>query len=754
MAKTKKQPNSMKSTIDPEVELSERLMLEYKGPRTTWSENATAAEDFKNGVQWTTEETKVLTRDGMIPIVVNKLYPAIDFAKSYLTYNPPRWVAVGRERTDMQVANAHSELMSYIWTNSDGDLQLRQIVNDYYVKGMGAALVYVDPYADYGKGEICFQSINPLNVFIDPNSQHPYGKDAANILHYNIFTRENILRLWPDMEGPMLSGDCKKVEGDRWETAGVHVNSMSQGLGEQTKDLYHDKYEIIDRYTKVKEPRYHTYSPENEYEGIFTKEEFVAWVQTSAIIEQSENAEPRYIVNTVELTQALQVFQETGGTFHYAVDPINNPEQPQMIPGPLDVDKDMQAGLQSIPGSEIQMQQVTMGDMVKMGVISVNVTYVDRIRRVLSIGQYKRYDNVLEIEDYPIILIPSLHSGNPYPGSPVLQAKPLQQFINKIRSIIIAHASNSTSVKLLMPKGSANEKDVRKEWGRTGTGVIFYDGELGAPTISGPVPLPNELYRLEADANAAINDLFGIYPLSQGDASDAPSTYKGTVAIDEFGQRRLKNKKDDIEMGLNYIAKVVVQLIPIVYTEYKVLRIVRPNRRASQLELNKPVYDQVTNAITGILNDVTVGKYDLVIISGSTLPVNRWARFEYYMELYRNQIIDQIEVLNQTEVVDAEGVLERFNIMKDLQAQLMQATEEIKRLSGDLQTAQRESVQDRKRVEVEKFKTRLNATSDKMEAAVTVFDARLGDELNNVRKSVADEKRTNAQSANKNKRGK
>ena len=48
-------------------------------------------------------------------------------------------------------------------------------------------------------------------------------------------------------------------------------------------------------------------------------------------------------------------------------------------------------------------------------------------------------------------------------------------------------------------------------------------------------------------------------------------------------------------------------------------------------------------------------------------------------------------------------------------------TEQIKNLEGDLQTAQGESISDRKKVEVEKFKTRLKDIS---------ADAKADDEFN------------------------
>jgi len=150
--------------------------------------------------------------------------------------------------------------------------------------------------------------------------------------------------------------------------------------------------------------------------------------------------------------------------------------------------------------------------------------------------------------------------------------------------------------------------------------------------------------------------------------------------------------------------------------------------------MNGPLYDDFTNEIIGRVNDVTIGNYDLVVVSGSTLPSNRWARFDYYMNLYEKGIIDQQEVLEQTEVADTEGVLKRTSIIQQLQQQVEQLTEENKELSGDLQTAQRESTSDRKRVEVEKFKTKLNNSANKTEHASSLFEARLNDELSAVKK--------------------
>ena len=79
------------------------------------------------------------------------------------------------------------------------------------------------------------------------------------------------------------------------------------------------------------------------------------------------------------------------------------------------------------------------------------------------------------------------------------------------------------------------------------------------------------------------------------------------------------------------------------------------------------------------------------------------------MEAYQAGLIDRTEALMKTDIFDKEGVLQRMDIVQQLQAQLQQAQEAVKNLQGDLQTAHRESISARKRTEVEKFKTELKS---------------------------------------------
>ena len=111
------------------------------------------------------------------------------------------------------------------------------------------------------------------------------------------------------------------------------------------------------------------------------------------------------------------------------------------------------------------------------------------------------------------------------------------------------------------------------------------------------------------------------------------------------------------------------------------------------------------------------------------LPSNRWAILEHYKELYQMGIIDQVEVLKKTEVADIEGVLQRHSILVQLQQQVAQMQEAIKNFEGDIQTKDREISHMQKRVELEKFKTRLAETDGDLRKAQQLYESRLNDQL-------------------------
>jgi hypothetical protein len=719
----------------PEVKRNEELLTEYASVRTKWARQATEDNEYRNGMQWTKEQVNELRKRAQEPLVVNVIYPAVEQAKAMLTANSPRFQSTGREGSDVKTGQTMSDLMSWVWEQSAGNTELKQAIDDYYVKGIGAILTYSDPNADYGKGEIFIKAIDPLDLYICPSSTDPFSRDASNIIISRLFSEMTLLEMYPEFKDIIQRANESQI-APTVET--INFGLEDQIISKNEIQSYNmnnrdeRQIEVIERYTKIRIPHYRVFDPNLNNERILSPEDFELY-KLKIAYKVSNKTRDRIITDDNEVKQYEDIEKEFGNTFHLMQNPIT--QEQMMVKG--------EETAVAVKDSTTILKRMTFAELIETGNILVTEFEIDRIRQVVSAGGELMFDAILPLEDYPIVTMMNNHNRNPYPQSDVRMVKGLQAYINKIRSLIVAHASSSTNVKLLIPRGSMNRKQLEEEWGRAGTAVIEFDPELGQPIVAGPVPLPNELYKNEADAKADIERILGIYALMQGDTRQMPQTYKGTLAIDEYGQRRIKSKRDDIEGAVNQVAKCVLQYIQATYTVQKVIRLLQPNHKPKKVILNQPIYDEVSGEFLGKLNDVTVGKYDIVVVTGSTLPSNRYARFEYYMELYKAGIVDQVEVLKQTDVANVEDVLNRKGQMQQMMKRLQQQDKQIKDLRGDLQTAQRETIHARQRVEVEKFKTRLSSTANRADLATSLYKSRSEDELKKIKNVVAEEEPTN-----------
>tara|TARA_R100000656_G_scaffold2639_3_gene4342 strand:+ start:1568 stop:3790 length:2223 start_codon:yes stop_codon:yes gene_type:complete len=723
-------------TKTEEVQLTHDLLSDYSSARQNWIKQAVEDNEFRNGKQWTDDQVSALRKRAQEPLVVNVVYSAVEQAKAMLTSNSPKFQSTARENSDAKVGKMFSDLMAYIWDHSSGNVELKQAIDDYYVKGMGVMMAHIDPDADFGAGEVKLKSIDPLELYIDPSSKDPFARDAAHIIVGKIISQTQLIETYPEFEEHIREATetnyINIVSESRYSLKSEDVTLKRRISGTTITD--ERELELFERYSKIKRPYYKIYDPLSDEQKVLNEADFEEY-KKEPIVLITNAGEQTVFTDKSNVGTYMEIQKEFGDTYHLMLDPMSG--QPVPMAG------EEHEG--SIPGSTTTIDVLTKADLIEDGGIMVNEIEITQIQQCVSVGDIQLFMVDLPIEDYPVVPFMNGFNRNPYPMSDVRLVKGLQEYINKIRSLIVAHASSSTNVKLLIPRGSMDKQHLEEEWGKAGTAVIEFDPELGQPIVAGPVPLPNELYKNEADARADIERILGIYAMMQGDVGSAPQTFKGTVALDEYGQRRIKSKRDDIEECINQLAKVVVQLIQFVYTDEKVFRLMQPNNRPLEMQVNSPLYDDVGNLI-GKINDITIGKYDLIVLSGSTLPSNRWGRFEYYMQLYEKGLIDQIEVLKQTDVADMEGVLERAGQMQQMQQQMQAQGEEIKKLKGDLQTAQRESLHDRKRVEVKEFEKKLAKAEAKVEMATKLYQTRLADELKVAKEDIEDfDERRNTQ---------
>ena len=724
--------NKESGEIADEVQESLELLDEYNNLREIWAVKFQEALEFRAGAQWSQEERDVLEQRGQAPIVVNRIHPIVETAKSLLTYNSPEFRSSAREDSDRDTAKVFSDLFAWMWDQSSGNEELKKIVDDYYVGGMGVMHIYQDPMADLGKGEVFLKSINPLDVYIDPNAKDVYARDAAHILVVKYITDEQAMQLYPDFMDIIEDSDSA-IDNDEEIPATDLAATEGQIFNTDEDTNYHTKRKYIERYTKEMHTYYNIYEPFSQKEYLFNADEYEEYKETYYMRLTKATGEEVYISDEDAKEELLKVIEEFGPIFHFELPDPEIDNEGNLIPQPPVKVKGME-GPDAIPGSTTVITPLTAEEMIGMENIMMNKIEKCCVKLTATVGNNVLYTRILPTEEYPIVPLMNVHHRNPYPESDVRLYRPLQEYINKIRSLIIAHASTSTNVKLLIPRGSADLRQIEEEWSRAGTSVIEFDAELGAPIVAGPVPLPNELYKNEADAKYDLEYGFGIFELMQGSGMNSPSTYRGTLVVDEFGQRRIKSRRDDIENFLNQCAKVAVPLMQQIYTEEKVIRLVQPNGLEKEERFN--FFKEMDNGDVMRFHDVTIGRYDVKVVSGSTLPTNRMAMLNTYMQMYQAGLIDQVEVLKKSELVDIDGVLARSGQARQMAQQMQMLQEELKKVKGDLQTATREELHAKKRLEVEKFSSDLDKISNRAESATQLYKARIADVENNLMNSV------------------
>ena len=352
-----------------------------------------------------------------------------------------------------------------------------------------------------------------------------------------------------------------------------------------------------------------------------------------------------------------------------------------------------------------------------------------RIKVCASIGQIVLYETILNTDHYPIIPFPNIFTETPYPQSDVSRARPMQRLLNKLWSLAVSHAQASGGLKLLVPLGSVEDLgQLERDWASPNA-VIEVDSTQGEPHFPAPQPLASEFYRLIQQCEFYIDFTFGLPEMMHGFSEKAPETVAGTERMIALGTERPKSKLRDLEFSINRVGQVLYNLSKGHYTYKKIFRLFNANNDITEATVN--MYDEKIGTMLDIKKERhNLSQHDIRIEPGSTLPTNKWAELGVYMEAFRMGIVDKTEVLKKNpEIFDKESIMRRTEEKALLQRQIQAMEEQIKNLEGDLQTAQRESVSDRKRVEVEKFKSRLQDV-----AADAKADRRV--QLNNLQTKV------------------
>tara|TARA_R100000808_G_C2150339_1_gene159080 strand:- start:1042 stop:3312 length:2271 start_codon:yes stop_codon:yes gene_type:complete len=692
----------MAKRVDKTAEKVNRIYQHSKTDnRIQWEYINQKGFDFANDNQLTYAEKTALEEQGMPTFTINRIIPVVEMLNYYATASNPRWQAVGVEGSDTDVATVFADIADYIWNNSNGDTLLSNAVNDAVTKSLGYLLVTVDPDADRGMGEVVIKQPDPFDVFVDNKSRDILFRDAAYILIRKILPKGHLIQQFPDSKRKIMaaSSNTESYENYSEKATDLEQHDFHYKEMDGNSSIYSDKeselVELFEMYEKEKVP----------YVNVFYKvppnKEVIANIKEQAA-KQTEDMKAEMMVamkeKQLQMAQAVQQGKMLPERMELEMKKEMEMMENQLKSFAIEVENRLQEEASKVENDVVSKKEfdILMKDKTFAGRVVDSINFHEsRIKLCCIVGDKTLYTKYLPLQEYPIIPFHYKWTGTPFPMSAVSPLIGKQREMNKAHQLMIHNASLGSSLRWMYEEGSI-DTDYWERYSSAPGALLPKRQGYEAPTPVQPFQLNNAFFGLVNQGKGDMEYLAGIYSSMQGDTgSTADMPYRGMLAMDEYGTRRIKYwLKNCIEPALKQVGEVVKQYSQIVYTAHKVFRIVQPNAITEErtVEINVPMYNDFGEAI-GKWRDYPSAKFDVRIISGSTLPVNRWAYLEELKQLMNLGVVDDIAVLAETDIKNKEKIVKRKSLYSQLQNQIASLEEQLKKEKGSNETLERQVIQ-------------------------------------------------------------
>jgi hypothetical protein len=282
-------------------------------------------------------------------------------------------------------------------------------------------------------------------------------------------------------------------------------------------------------------------------------------------------------------------------------------------------------------------------------------------------------------------------------------AKDPQRMYNFWRTSMTESVALAPKAKWLLAEGQ--DEGHENEWAMANiksTPVLRYKQKdiegvpAPAPTRLQPEPPPTGIMEAAGAISADLQMVLGIM-----DPNQLPSgNISGKALQGQQNQVDLSNFHfyDNMTRSIRHTGKIILDLIPKIYDTQRVMRIIGSDGQPDMTTINE------TNEIGEVLNDVTVGEYDVVMDTGPGFQSKRQQAVESMMPLltgnaelfkiagdlvFRNMdfpgadvIADRLAAMNPMAQID-----EKSEIPPQVQMQMAQSKQMIEQLQQQLQAA-------------------------------------------------------------------
>ena len=723
--------------------------------RQRWHVLSQKGYDFYLNEQLTKDETDTLNEAGMPTFTINRVTPIIEIMKYFVTANNPRWKAVGATGDDTDVAQVHSDIADYCWYNSNGKSIYSQVVLDSLTKGIGYFMVDIDKDADRGMGEVVFKKIDPYDVYVDPASRDFLFRDANFISVRKNVAKTQLMNLFPEFASKIkkVSGAADNISFSQRPSTdyqSIQPEDITMGVNIEGED--DDVIPYYETYSKKKHAYRNVFikvlpSPAEMEQIKETVEEQVAQAEREIAVSLKEK-----MINIQEQLEAGEIIEDRAQLEMERAQKMSEQAVEESRMQFMSQAQDAATIIDQQVMTEESYQQLTKSEEMSSQIIEAIKFYENRVHLTCTVGDdIFLYERVIPITEYPIIPVPYMYTGTPYPMSSITPLIGKQQEINKAHQIMLHNANLASNLRWMYEEGSVPEEEWEQYSSSPGA-LLKYRQGFTPPTPVMPAPINNAFFTITQQGKGDAEYIAGVPSAMMGFAQEQAETYRGLLANDEFGTRRLKAWMGSVvEPALEHLGRCFQMLAQSHYTVEKVFRIVQPEAgqrpdEEKDVRINIPIYNDYGQAIS-VYKDYASARFDIRVVAGATMPINRWALLEEYFRWFQSGLIDDIAMIGETDIRNKKQIIERKSMYSQLQGQLQSMEEAMKDKDGTIETLQRQLVQAGIKMKVNEAGTEVRKDVLETEAQQKLLRSLLEGEFETAKKDLKREMQTILDSA-------
>jgi hypothetical protein len=292
----------------------------------------------------------------------------------------------------------------------------------------------------------------------------------------------------------------------------------------------------------------------------------------------------------------------------------------------------------------------------------------------------------------------------------VRMAKDPQRMYNFWQTSMTESVALAPRAKWIMAEGQ--DEGHETEWANANNTSYAYlrykqtdiNGQPAPPPIrQAPEQPPAAIMAAAASITSDLQSVVGIFDpnqLPQGNIS-------GKALNGQMSQMDMTNFHyyDNLTRSIAHTGRIILDLIPKIYSTERVMRIIGDDGKPELITVNQPTGQKDANGIEILLNDVTVGEYDIVMDTGPGYNTKRQEAVDSMMNMigadpalmqqagdliFRNMdfpgaetIADRLAAMNPLAQID-----EKSDIPPQVQMQLVNSQQQIQQMAQVIQQLQ------------------------------------------------------------------